>query len=217
MVTGASWSLQWWVHPTLHLSHDLPQSLFCHCSLKDTWKRWEWLTILFTGKYEDMHSSSARSFGKSFSAWDFRVGPVKVTRWAVKDRDGCKTPSTRLLLRHSFYGSLHQPGSPPTQHHSSQAVWQMAVSLTPLETDNRESPDVRSQSKRGGQLVSFCCLPTLYRYVWQNDPSPSPSEKTLRTLSVLEPLHHFIIKQNLAFVLAIAIHIGGDQNQLSLT
>lgn len=62
--------------------------------------------------------------------------------------------STWLLLCHCFSGSLHQPSSPPTQHHSSQAVWQMAAVLTPLEPDNRENPDVRSRSHKG--VGSWC-------------------------------------------------------------
>lgn len=62
--------------------------------------------------------------------------------------------STQLLSCHCFSGSLHQPSSLLTRHHSSRTVWQMAAVLTPLELDNKQ--DFPTWGHRATQGNSWC-------------------------------------------------------------
>lgn len=111
-----------------------------------------WLSF-FTGKSEDTEFVVLESL---LNTWDFRVWPMKVNRCTCCRQRWMLDSSTWLLFCHCFSGSLHQASSPPTQHHRSQAVWQMVDGLTPLELDSQESLEVRSRSIRGGQSVSCC-------------------------------------------------------------
>lgn len=151
----------WWVHLTVY--HDL-----CSVGSKDTcitefdlFQAAPWLSCLQVNT--KTNSPWACCFGKSCNAWDFRVLACEGHQVTCCRQRWMQDSSTWLLFCHRFPGSLHQPSSPPTQHHSSQAVWQMAGVLTPLELDKRESPDVRSESNREKTVgVLLLCTITVY-------------------------------------------------------